>query len=95
MSSDSDLRFLPFAECNLHQMDAAIDKTAQGSPLLKQQILSALACAAATDGQVTRREAELLRAIADAFGAPIPPFLRAPMNNPVLHPLDASLDGTA
>jgi hypothetical protein len=44
---------------------------------LKQQILNALAYTLATDGLVKRREAELLRAIAEAFDAPISPFLRA------------------
>lgn len=72
---DADLRFLPPAECNLPQIDAAISNAAQASQPLRQQILNALACAAATDGQLKRREAELLRAIADAFGTPIPPFL--------------------
>ena len=41
----------------------------------EQQILTALTCTAATDGLVTMREAELLRAIADALGLPVPPFL--------------------
>jgi len=72
---DPNLRFLPLAECNLLQIDGALDKTAQASLQLKRQILNALACVAATDGQLRKREAELLRAIADAFGTPIPPFL--------------------
>ena len=67
--------FLPLAECNLPQIDAAIDNTAQATPQLKQQILNSLIAAAAADGQLQKREAELLRAIADAFGSPIPPFL--------------------
>jgi hypothetical protein len=72
-----DLRLLPLDQCNLPQLDAAIHKTAMAAPKVKQQILNALACTLATDGLVKRREAELLRAIADAFDAPIPPFLRA------------------
>jgi len=74
---DPDLRFLPLAECNLPQIDTALQNAAQASPRLKQQILEALACAAATDGQVQRREAELVRAIADALNLPLPPFVRA------------------
>jgi Zn-dependent protease with chaperone function len=83
LSSDSDLHLVPFAECNLPQIDTAINKAAQASPRLKQQVLNALAAVVATDGLVKRREAELLRAIAEAFGAPIPPFLRA--SNDVAH----------
>ena len=50
---------------------------AQATPPLKRQILDALACVAAADGKLRKREAELLRAIADALGTPIPPFLNA------------------
>jgi Zn-dependent protease with chaperone function len=75
LEAESDLQFLPLSECNLLQIDAAINQVAQASSLLKQQILTSLLGAAATDGQLQRREAELLRAIADALGAPIPPFL--------------------
>lgn len=78
LTPHADLRFLPLAECNLPQIDAAINQTAQASRQLKQQILDALAWAAATDGKLEQREAELLRAIADAYGTPIPPFLCAP-----------------
>jgi hypothetical protein len=42
---------------------------------LRQQILAALICTAALDGQWQRREAELLRAIADALGISAPPLL--------------------
>jgi Zn-dependent protease with chaperone function len=75
LACDPELRFLPLAECNLAQLDGAIEKTAQATPQLKQQILNALATAAATDDKLQKREAELLRAIADAFGSPVPPFL--------------------
>jgi len=77
LMADPELVFLPLAECNLPQIDAAIHNTAQATPQLKQQILNAMACVAATDGELKQREAELLRAIADAFGLPIPPYLSA------------------
>jgi Zn-dependent protease with chaperone function len=73
-----ELCFLPLAECNLPQIDEAIGRIAQATPQLKQQILTALICVAATDGQLQKREAELLRAVADALGLPVPPFLGAP-----------------
>jgi len=78
LTPHADLRFLPLAECNLPQMDAAINQTAQASRQLKQRILDALAWAAATDGKLEQREAELLRTIADAYGMPIPPLLGLP-----------------
>jgi hypothetical protein len=74
---EPSLQFLPFPECNLPQMDAAIDKLAQATPPLKQEVLNALACVVAASGQVTRREAELLRAIADGLNLAIPPFVCA------------------
>jgi Zn-dependent protease with chaperone function len=77
-----ELRFLPLAECNLPQIDEAIGRIAQATPQLKQQILTALLGAAATDGQLQKREAELLRAVADVLGLPVPPFLGAPPRLP-------------
>jgi len=77
LMTDTGLPFLPLVECNLPQMDAAINHIVQATPQLKQQILTALLGTAATDGRLKKREAELLRAIADAFGSPIPPFLGA------------------
>ena len=78
LMADSELQCLPLTECNLLQIDAAINEIAQASAQLKRQILTALVGTAAADGQLQRREAELLRAIADALGMPVPPFLEAP-----------------
>jgi uncharacterized tellurite resistance protein B-like protein len=77
LTTESGLVFLPLTDCNLPHMDAALHRVAQASPQLKQQILNALACAAATDGQLLKREAELLRAIADTLDLRIPPYLCA------------------
>ncbi len=40
-------------------------------------ILLACGKAVVADGQVTEREAELLRAIADSLDCPVPPFVEA------------------
>jgi hypothetical protein len=69
------LRFLPPAECNLARVDAALDHLEAASPALQRRVLQACAETVATDGQLTPREAELLRAIADALDCPLPPFL--------------------
>jgi len=75
LSADDGLELLPLTACNLLQIDAALNRIAQASSAVKQQILGALLCTAATDGQLQRREAELLRAVADAWGLAVPPFL--------------------
>lgn len=69
------LRFLPLAECNLAQVDAALDRLEAASPAIHRRVLQACAETVAADGQLTAREAELLRAIADALDCPLPPFL--------------------
>ena len=56
------------------ELDKALDKFAQASPLVKRQILVACVTAAARDGKLSSREAELLRTIADSIGCPLPPF---------------------
>jgi hypothetical protein len=43
-------------------------------PPLKRQILSACAACIGADGRVTVEEGELLRAVADALGCPVPPL---------------------
>lgn len=56
------------------ELDKALDKFAQASPLVKRQILVACVTAAARDGKLSSQEAELLRTIADSIGCPLPPF---------------------
>ena len=62
---------------SLECVDAALDKLAQAAPSVKRNILLACAQTVAADGQVLCREAELLRAIADALDCPVPPFVEA------------------
>ncbi len=71
------LGLLPQAECNLTQVDAALDRLSQASPAIRRMVLQACADAVASDGNLRVREAELLRAIADALECPLPPFLEA------------------
>ena len=62
---------LPMA---LDRLDEVLTKFDQSSPLVKRQLLEACARAVARDDRVTSGEAELLRAIADSIGCPMPPF---------------------
>ena len=71
----SGLPLLEPAACGLLQIDAALDRLALASPAIRRQVLEACAQAVAADGQVNRREAEILRAIADSLDCPIPPVL--------------------
>jgi hypothetical protein len=60
---------LDFVAQALVEMDAA-------TPLVKQQILRLCGLVATEDGVVGDNEQELLRATAEAIGAPIPPLFR-------------------
>ena len=63
--------------CNLARVDSALDRLAQASASAKRNVLLACAQTVAADGQILYREAELLRAIADALNCPVPPFVEA------------------
>jgi Zn-dependent protease with chaperone function len=56
------------------ELDKVLDKFDQASPLVQRQVLVACVTAAARDGKLSSREAELLRTIADSIGCPLPPF---------------------
>ncbi|MEX2580167.1 MAG: M48 family metallopeptidase [Verrucomicrobiales bacterium] len=63
-------------ECGLDRIEAALDKFAEATPILKKRLLEACGESILADGVVTSREAELVRAIADTMGCPLPPFVR-------------------
>jgi Zn-dependent protease with chaperone function len=72
------LRLLPAAECELEQVDAALNRLCQAVPQIKKNVLNACAQTVAADGVIQELEAELLRAIADTLDCPIPPFIPTP-----------------
>jgi hypothetical protein len=65
---------LPPHDPDLRKLDRALDQLDAATPPLKRWILSACAACIAADGKVTLEEGELLRAIADALGCPVPPL---------------------
>jgi len=69
------VELVPWEECYVERLDAALDKCSQAVPHLREMILKACASAAAADKQIKPSEAELLRAIADALGCPVPPYV--------------------
>ncbi len=65
---------LPPRNLDLQALDQALDALDAAVPPFKRQILSACAACIGADGRVTLEEGELLRAIADALGCPVPPL---------------------
>lgn len=60
---------------SLKEVGEALNRFEQASPIVQREILKVCGRAAVVDGELTSREAELLRTIADAIGRPIPPFI--------------------
>ena len=71
----AELSLVTSADCELSQVDAALNRLAQAAPQIKKNLLTACAQTVAADGVIQEMEAELLRAIADTLDCPMPPFL--------------------
>jgi len=65
----------PNTECTLTGVGNALDLLRESTPKIKGQLLRGCATVAEDDGRITVREAELIRAIADAVGTPVPPMM--------------------
>jgi Zn-dependent protease with chaperone function len=63
------------ATVGLSEIDAALEELAKAAPQLKKQILQACAACICVDGTVTIEEGELLRAVSDSLGCPMPPLI--------------------
>lgn len=72
-------RELPRGSGGWANVGAALAEMDAATPLVKQQILRLCALVVTDDGRVGERELELLRATAEAIGAPVPPLVRAVM----------------
>jgi len=73
LTGTAGLRLRPRSECRLEQLDDALDRLAELSPLGKRILLTACANAAGADGIVQPAEGELLRAFAEHWECPMPP----------------------
>ena len=60
-------------QCTLSALDDALKQLAQAFPKLQKVVLHACVACIAADGEVTVREAELLRAVAGMLNCPVPP----------------------
>ncbi len=72
---DWEMEMASASECGLGSIGQALDKFDHATPLVKKQLLRILGLAVMHDGVIASREAELLRATADAIGCSIPPFV--------------------
>jgi Zn-dependent protease with chaperone function len=67
--------FLPAGECTAKALEQALDTLAVTSPLIKRKLLAACLECLMHDQRVSAGEVELFRAVADALGCPVPPWL--------------------
>ncbi len=63
--------------CGLVAIREAIEKFEAATPIVKKEFLLACSKAVLSDGIISSHEAELIRAIADAIGCSVPPFVRS------------------
>jgi hypothetical protein len=66
---------VPLQEAGLASVRESLGKLEKLSPKLKKDVMRAFIAASVSDLTVTAGEGEVLRAIADALGLPMPPFL--------------------
>ena len=70
-----DMHLLPIEQCGLNEIEAALDRLALTAPRVKRDLMMACATCVVADRAVTVTEAELLRAVAETLGCPMPPLL--------------------
>jgi Zn-dependent protease with chaperone function len=73
---DGDLTLLPREQCGVDKIDTALNRLALAVPTIKKNLIEACVYTVGADGVMTESEAELLRAVADTLGCPIPPFVQ-------------------
>lgn len=71
----TEFAFLPAAESGIACLERSFAALETTSPLIKRRILGACLECLRHDGKVTVAELELFRAVADAIGCPLPPWL--------------------
>jgi Zn-dependent protease with chaperone function len=70
-----DIALLPRERAGLGELDRALGRLAETDPSTREQLLRACAACIAADREITQAEGELVRAIADGIGCPMPPLL--------------------
>jgi len=72
---DAAVSLLPVSRCGVAELERALGRLERLSAPLKRRVILACTGCIAADREVTVREAELMRGIADAMGVPMPPLL--------------------
>jgi Zn-dependent protease with chaperone function len=72
---DAPVELLPRQHCGLAVLDAALLELADAAAPAKRDIVAACTEVVCADGTLDVHEAELLRAVADTLGCPMPPIL--------------------
>jgi uncharacterized tellurite resistance protein B-like protein len=73
--AEAVVKLLPAEESGLNRLNVALRELAKVAPKKRRQLVDACAATICADGQVTVKEAELLRAICDMLDCPMPPLL--------------------
>lgn len=71
----TEFPFLPAPDCAVPAMEEALYVLDTASPLIKRKLLAACLECLVHDNAIKVAEVELFRAIADAIGCPVPPWL--------------------
>ncbi len=79
MGLQAGVALQPRAACSTQMLDQALNEVELSGPMIKKRILAGLFAAAAVDEEITYREAELLRVVADAIECPLPPLVAGSM----------------
>lgn len=72
-----DYKLLPMKAISVVKIQVSLKKLSFLSPLLKRNVLEACADIAMGDGKIKTAEAELLRAISESLGCPMPPLIES------------------
>lgn len=75
LPSTLDADLLPRDGVSMGRLTDAVDELASLNPTDQRAVITACAAVIAADGHVTARESELMRAVAETLGVPVPPLL--------------------
>ncbi len=64
---------LPDKPVELRRVARVLDELSQSAPVVKERVMHACASCVVSDGRVTVAEGELIRAVGDSIGCPVPP----------------------
>ncbi|MFO8053002.1 MAG: M48 family metallopeptidase [Candidatus Omnitrophota bacterium] len=74
--------FLSTEKCLLKDFDQVLDRLGKTTFSLKRKLIDACVTCVIADGEITTKQAELIRVTADAIGCPIPPLFPGKVRSP-------------